>query len=86
MQPMPEPIGPPSGVPTEPVQVEPAATPMRRPLRRANLDALPPGIAARLAKLAGKSNGLASVGTLGVTEPDAAPGPIAASADKTAAE
>ncbi len=72
--------------PADPVQAERTVPPMRRPLRRANLDALPPGIAARLAKLAGKSNGQASGGPAGANDADAAATPIAADVGKTAAE
>ena len=45
----------PAGV-SEPISSTPQRFPSgRRPVRRANLDALPPGIAARLAKLSGKT-------------------------------
>ena len=75
-----------AAAPASPVEPEPAATAVsqrapRRPLRRANLDALPPGIAARLAKLSGKAVATAPVAM------DAAPVHLAAAEpDKTAAE
>ena len=56
---------------------------MRRPVRRANLDALPPGIAARLAKLAG--NKAAAAAPVATEQRINGEAPVPG-ADKTAAE
>ena len=73
---------------TTPAAAEPTVatqpTGGRRPIRKANLDALPPGIAARLAKLSGKVPAAAAATGAGDLAPAIAPADR--SADKSAAE